>query len=263
MQFTRDGSEAVEPSLPGAEAYLEAIYVLTVEEPQGRVLSARVAEYLGVSPVSVSKALTRLQKSGDVSERTPVVKLSAQGFARAEAVVRRHRLAERWLADRLGFNLVEAHREAERLEHALSGRVEAALWEELGRPSTCPHGNPIPGSGAALPLVQPLSDTDTGLFVIERIFEQLEGLENFLAWIDHEGLLPGTRLRIEGNADPDGGRLVTRVLARDCTVMAAPILVPGPVARRILVRIPDQAEQAWPTWPHFEDKTADRSNCIP
>ena len=60
-------------------------------------------------------------------------------------MARRHRLLERWLTDTLGLNWTDAHEEAHRLEHALSPRVEDRLAEMLGMPSTCPHGNPIPG----------------------------------------------------------------------------------------------------------------------
>src|SRR2546426_7115089 len=66
-------------------------------------------------------------------------------FRSAEVMARRHRLLERWLTDTLGLNWTDAHEEAHRLEHALSPRVEDRLAELLGMPSTCPHGNPIPG----------------------------------------------------------------------------------------------------------------------
>ncbi|MCY0879037.1 MAG: metal-dependent transcriptional regulator [Firmicutes bacterium] len=217
--------------LVGAEAYLEAIYVLTTENRE--VLAARIAEYLGVSPVSVSRALTRLEKRGDLLQRTPEVRLTEQGWRRAEAVVRRHRLAERWLADRLGLNLVEAHREAERLEHALSDRVEEALWEDLGRPGTCPHGNPIPGLGLPSAQWEPLLTLDTappGLYVVERIFEQLEGLEEHLEWIEQAGLVPGATCRVTTPSDPSSGSCLIYHL--DGTLLK----VPASIASRLLVR---------------------------
>ena len=71
--------------------------------------------------------------------------LTRRGPTVAEAMARRHRLLERWLTDILGLNWTEAHEEAHRLEHALSPRVEDRLAESLGMPTTCPHGNPIPG----------------------------------------------------------------------------------------------------------------------
>jgi DtxR family Mn-dependent transcriptional regulator len=196
-------------------------------------VAARIAEYLGVSAVSVSRALTRLEKRGDLLQRTPEVRLTEQGWKRAEAVVRRHRLAERWLADRLGLNLVEAHREAERLEHALSDRVEEALWEDLGRPGTCPHGNPIPGLGSYSPPLVPLIALDAagpGTYVVERIFEQLEGLEERLTWIEEAGLVPGATLEV---LTPFVSNMPTYPVLRGDGL---PLEVPASIASRLLVR---------------------------
>jgi DtxR family Mn-dependent transcriptional regulator len=216
--------------LPGQEAYLEAIYVLTTETR--RVQSARIAEYLGVSAVSVSRALTRMEKAGDIAARTPEVVLSPQGWRRAETVVRRHRLAERWLYERLGLGLVEAHREAERLEHALSERVADALWEDLGRPTRCPHGNPIPGIPNPPPVapVVALADAGAGRYVVDRIFEQLEGLEERLGWIEQAGLVPGALVELPVAKSADATS-VTRLPD------GALIQVPREVADRLLVRL--------------------------
>lgn len=217
---------AAEPLLPaGAEAYLEAIYVLQIEK--GEVQAARVAEYLGVSAVSVSRALGRLERQGEIGRRTPRVELSPIGWEHARAVVRRHRLAERWLADRLHLSLVEAHREAEKLEHALSGRVEEALFEELGRPRTCPHGNPIPGWGTEERPARDalaLSSAPPGAYVVDRIFEQLEGLEDRLDWVERHGLLPGRHFGVDG----DGSVRIEGVAGR--------VTVPPSVGSRLLVR---------------------------
>src|SRR5437867_4324041 len=70
---------------------------------------------------------------------------------------RRHRLIERWLTDVLGLDWAGAHDEAHRLEHAISPVVEERLATLLGMPSTCPHGNPIPGMKPALPPHEHLS----------------------------------------------------------------------------------------------------------
>jgi len=225
-----------EEVLAGAEAYLEAIYVLTTENRQ--VQAARIADYLGVSAVSVSRALTRLEKRGDLAERTPEVQLTPQGWNRAEAVVRRHRLAERWLSDRLGLSLVEAHREAERLEHALSDRVETALWEDLGRPRTCPHGNPIPGLDGSNVTLTPLVAMDhviPGTYVVDRIFEQLEGLEERLDWIEKAGLIPGAIFSVD--KEPRFNARSYLIRRPDGTSLE----VPHAIASRLLVRIAESS----------------------
>ncbi|MBX5466157.1 MAG: metal-dependent transcriptional regulator [Firmicutes bacterium] len=224
----------------GAEAYLEAIYVLSQEEPPERVVAARVAEYLGVSPVSVSRALTRLEKQGDVAARTPTIQLTEQGWRRAASVLRRHHLAERWLEDRLGLSLVEAHLEAERIARALSDRVADALWEELGRPTTCPHGNPIPGVGVHVP-AEPLAVVPPGVYVVDRIYEQLENVEAVLIWVEEAGLLPGSRVRVRGG--PAGGTREIATLGPDGEEKAVYQVEPQ-IGRRILVRLPDPPDRS-------------------
>ncbi|MCL6564602.1 MAG: metal-dependent transcriptional regulator [Firmicutes bacterium] len=223
------------PGELAAESYLEAIYVLYQEEPPERVVAARVAEYLGVTPVSVSRALTRLERQGDVAARTPTIRLTEQGWRRAASILRRHHLAERWLEDRLGLSLVEAHLEAERIAHALSDRVADALWEELGRPTTCPHGNPIPGVGVHVP-AEPLSVVAPGVYVVDRIFEQLENVEAVLLWVQKAGLLPGSLIRVKSG--PAGGPREIASLDGNGEEKET-FLVEPQVARRILVRLPE------------------------
>lgn len=213
--------------LPGAEAYLEAIFVLTTES--GRARAARVAEYLGVSPVSVSKSLRRLEAEGVVLKRTPYIELTPEGWREAGMVVRRHRLVERWLSDRLGLGLIEAHREAERLEHAFSHTVTEALWEEMGQPATCPHGNPIPDRSGAIPQVAraiPLRDAPWPTVKVDRLYEQLEGLEALLGWAETHGLVPGHT--VHARREPDG------VFVRPGSD-AEWVQVPLEVAERVLV----------------------------
>src|SRR5919109_86289 len=127
--------------------YLEAIHYMEAEGETAR--SARLADWLGVSRPTVTVALRRMTRDGMVRQnaRKEIV-LTEHGREAASAIVRRHRIMERWLTDTLGLDWVAADEEAARLEHAVSDRVEQRLYEALGRPSTCPHGNPIPGYAA-------------------------------------------------------------------------------------------------------------------
>ncbi len=209
------------------EHYLEAIYVLSVETQNA--FSARIAEYLGVSPPSVTQAMRRLRRDGLVEDDgAKAIRLTAKGLVEAEQVVRRHRLAERWAHDVLGLDWAECHREAHHLEHALTPLIEDRLWQSLGRPTTCPHGNPIPGladSDAAL--LRTLAETPAGLsVVIDRVFEQVEGLGEFLHDLQHQGLVPGTEVHVLGN-DAKG---------LTCTIGEHEVQVPLETARRLLVR---------------------------
>src|SRR4029077_13852988 len=130
--------------------YLEAIYYIWNEGEAVR--SARLADWLGVSRPTVTVALRRMSRDGMVRlNARKEIELTARGRRMAEAIVRRHRIMERWLTDGLGLDWVTADEEAARLEHAVSDVVEKRLYEVLGRPATCPHGNPIPGYSEAAP----------------------------------------------------------------------------------------------------------------
>src|SRR5467141_5251609 len=108
--------------------------------------SARLADWLGVSRPTVTVALRRMTRDGMVRmNNRKEIELTVAGRRAAESIVRRHRIMERWLTDVLGLDWVTADAEAERLEHAVSEVVEQTLYRSLGRPKTCPHGNPIPG----------------------------------------------------------------------------------------------------------------------
>lgn len=214
----------------GFEEYIEGIYVLTVE---GQVVSSvHLAQYLGVSAVSVSRTLDRLERDGYVTERQPEIKLTPSGWSLAEDIVRRHRIAERWLSDTLGLDWVQAHKEAGKLEHAMSPEVEKRLWEEIGRPLTCPHGNPLPGYAPKITPAKPLSAFPGPKARIERIFEQLEGLEERLVFLQKHGLMPGALVEIVSREE--GGACRLRVEGRGEEVALEPS-----VAEKILVVAPD------------------------
>ena len=140
---------------PPLEEYLETIYSL--EEEGVVVIQARLVERLGHSAQSVSEMVHRLESEGYLERRGRGVALTGEGRSRAESVVRKHRLAERFLVEIVGLPWHRAHVEAGRWEHVISEEVESRFVAILGNPSTCPHGNPIPGApqaegGAARPV---------------------------------------------------------------------------------------------------------------
>src|SRR5579885_231264 len=125
--------------------YLETIYNITVEGDT--VVNARLAEKFGVSAPSVTEMLHRLERDGYlVIERPTGARLTDKGIAEAEESLRHHRLAERFLMDVLKMDWIAAHEEAHALQNALTPTIEAQMVALLGNPTTCPHGNPIPGS---------------------------------------------------------------------------------------------------------------------
>src|SRR5256886_9999994 len=135
-----------EPLSATVEEYLEMIYNMNMEDEV--VIGARLAEKFRVAPPTVTEMLKRLVRDGYVEmDNRRQVTLTEAGNQAAEAVLRRHRLTERFLVDMLGMQWHQVHEEACRLEHFISGAVEARVVTTLNHPSTCPHGNPIPGPG--------------------------------------------------------------------------------------------------------------------
>ncbi len=188
---------------PAFEEYCETIWELN--EDDIRVVQARIAERLQVSRPSVSEMIKRLEAEGKVEVTENVIKLTPKGLALAEKVVRRHRLAERFLTDVLGLSWAIAHREAGKWEHVISDEVEEAMTAVLGEPTTCPHGNPIPGTSyEPAPGTVALSELSAGAdFRVERIPESLEFEPGVLEFLESYKLLPGARGSVVG-AGPDG-----------------------------------------------------------
>jgi DtxR family Mn-dependent transcriptional regulator len=133
------------------DEYLETIYFLAFPigeyRPQGSgspPLASRVAEMLGVSRASAGEMLKRLEAEGLVErgERKEAI-LTVPGRARAEKVVRKHRIIERLLTDFMGYTAAEAHVHADELGDTFSEDMVARIEERLGHPERCPHGWPV------------------------------------------------------------------------------------------------------------------------
>ena len=187
---------------PPVEEYLEAIWEL--EEEGTQVIQARLAEHLGHSAPSVSEMVRRLRAEGYVAGEGRILTLTDEGRARAESVVRKHRLAERFLLDVIGIPWHKTHIEACRWEHVISDEVEERLMALLQNPSTCAHGNPIPGTSDRQRDLRALSDSEPGDRVrLERVTEQVELDMDSLVYLDTHGFIPGVEAEVRAKA-PDG-----------------------------------------------------------
>jgi DtxR family Mn-dependent transcriptional regulator len=187
---------------PPLEEYLETIHAL--EEEGVVVIQARLVERLGHSAQSVSEMVHRLQAEGYLERRGRGVVLTPAGRSRAESVVRKHRLAERFLVEIVGLPWHRAHLEAGRWEHVISDEVESRFVEILGNPSTCPHGNPIPGAPQDAGVQHPLAESEPGEHVrLARITEQVEVDLASLEFLSEHGFVPGVGAEVRTKA-PDG-----------------------------------------------------------
>ncbi len=189
------------------EEYLETIYNMSAENEV--VIGARLTEKFHVSAPTVTEMLKRLVRDGYIEmDAKRQVTLTEEGNRAAEAVLRRHRLTERFLVDMLGMQWHEVHEEACRLEHFISGAVEDRVIASLNSPTTCPHGNPIPGSvvnartylkdrGAVRLATLHAGDTATILLISEVVEDE----EALIQYLHDKGLTPGTQLKVLAKKD--------------------------------------------------------------
>jgi len=188
---------------PAFEEYCEAIFELAEDDLD--VIQARIAERLNVSRPAVSEMIRKMEREGLLSSESGQIALTADGQSLATRVVRRHRIAERFLTDVLGLSWTQAHHEAGRWEHIISADVETAMVKLLEDPTTCPHGNPIPGSSYQQPDThKALQDIKAGgAFTVERIPEELEYREGMLEFLEASALVPGNSGKVT-SVSPEG-----------------------------------------------------------
>lgn len=180
------------------ENYLEAIY--NMRDEGQKIINARLADRLGVKPPTVSQTLQRMSRDGLVKIIAGEITLTKQGVEAAEASIRRHRIIERFMSDILGIGWAVAHREAERLQHAISPLIEEKMLAALGHPTACPHGNPIPGMMTTKlpPEATTLNNAQENQPVeILRITEEGERDPRLLDYLQKQGLVPGARITVQ------------------------------------------------------------------
>ena len=192
---------------PASKEYLEAVFELGEEGKQ--ILQARIGERLGLAPATVSEGVKRLVSEGYVEvDAARELVLTEEGRSMAEALVRRHRLAERMLVDILGIQWHLCHEQAEDWEKVMTPEVEEAILAKLEGEPTCPHGNPIPGTKSAIEWSQlrPVSELHMGESGrLSRLLEDVELNHDVLKFLEEHNLMPGHDLTLV-EIGPDGTR---------------------------------------------------------
>jgi len=194
---------------------LKAIYRLSKGTTYAH--TGALADALGVSPGTVTASVKRLAERA-LLEHHPYkgVELSLDGRRAAVAAMRRHRIVERFLSDMLGYAWSEADRLAGTFEHELPQEVEDRLFVALDRPSTCPHGFPIPDPGGAdVPDLPPLYALEPGDIAIVAVPGSTD--PEVVRFLDTLGLRPGVRVQVK-DKHPFDGPLVVRVDGHDRTI---------------------------------------------
>jgi DtxR family Mn-dependent transcriptional regulator len=177
------------------EDYLKALFLLHGDVRP--VPTGDLAQRLGISSPSVSEMVVRLSAQGLVEhDRYRGQQLTREGRRVAVELVRHHRLLEMFLVQVLGYSWDEVHEEAERLEHVISERMEARIFELLGRPEIDPHGHAIPTlTGKVRSLSdRTLSDCRVGEKVVVQGVSDDDAPR--LRELERRGLTPGTRIEV-------------------------------------------------------------------
>src|ERR671931_521355 len=206
------------------EEYLQIIYWL--KEANLPITGANIARAMQLSAPTVHEMVGRLEHDGYVKRNDDKsLEFTESGHEHASAVVRRHRLIERFLTDVLGIPWHEVHEEAERLEHAMSPVLEERMRAAIGSAKTCPHGHPIK-AGTRVEGV-PLADVDVGAKLQVLRFEN--EAEDLLIYLREAGLDPGQEGVVVTNDDEEvafeseGERhAVTKSVAETVSVVADP-----------------------------------------
>jgi DtxR family Mn-dependent transcriptional regulator len=179
------------------EDYIKAIY--SIENETGdRVSTSEIADYLDVTPPTVSSMIKKLEERGLVDrEEYRGVTLTEEGEVVALEILRHHRLLESFLTEALDYDWADVHEEADRLEHHVSDQLTDRIAEVLGHPVSDPHGDPIPDRDLQLPDAEEtarLSAASEGdRVVVRRIRHQGDEELRYLA---EAGVEPGKELRV-------------------------------------------------------------------
>lgn len=216
MEDTAPKPDLSRPDLSKSEReMLKAVYRLSKGGSDAH--TGALAEHLGIAPGTVTATVKRLAERGMVDHRPyKGVELTRDGARLAVAAIRRHRIVERFLSDILGYAWHEADRLAGSFEHELPQEIEDRLFEALDRPTTCPHGFPIPDPSQdripQVPSLDELSPGDSGVVALSGSTDP-----DIVAFLETLGIRPGVFVEVV-EKHPFDGPVVVRVAGVDRTV---------------------------------------------
>ena len=214
------------------EDYLKAIYSLG--ESGGTASTSGIADALEIQPASVTGMVKRLAELGYL-EHVPYrgVQLTPLGRTEALRILRRHRILETYLTERLGYRWEDVHEEAENLEHAASGELIERMASALGNPSHDPHGAPIPTSTGEVETTASFTLAEMVPGDEARVRAVRDDDSAGLLAVEAAGLLPGAWVRLLGSSRETPGLRLE--VGEPETSDAAVLEVTLDVAQRVFV----------------------------
>jgi DtxR family Mn-dependent transcriptional regulator len=227
-----------------AQEYLLALRVMTGDG--SRVSVTGVGRRLGVSTQAASEMFRRLIADGLVTQPDGrELVLTTAGRTAADGIFRRHALCEWLLTEIVGLGWAESDVEAERLQAAISPRVEAMLDDLLGHPETCPHGNPIDVEATRRrPAGVRLSEVTAGeKATIYRITEEAEEDAGLLSYLEARGLRPGAGISVLARSESLDSMTLDGPLGRATLGLRPAALVrviPGAADPALFHRVPSR-----------------------
>jgi len=210
------------------EDYLKAVYSLN---ERGRAAgTSELARALEIQPASVSGMIRRLAEDG-LLQHEPYrgVRLTPQGHREALKILRRHRIIETFLVQRLGYPWDDVHEEAERLEHAASETLIDRMADALGNPATDPHGAPIPTRKGEIDPTPSRSLNEVVPGTRVQVRSVPDNNRERLRYCKAVGLVPGAHVAVT-DAIADAGSVAVVVGAG-----TEPVWIEGTVAQRVTV----------------------------
>jgi DtxR family Mn-dependent transcriptional regulator len=221
---------AADQATVAEEEYLQTMFWL--EEAGLPITGANIARAMQLSPPTVHEMIGRLEGDGYVGRADDKsLTFTERGRGEAEAIVRRHRLIERFLTDVLGIPWDEVHEEAERLEHAMSPVLEERMKAAIGDAKTCPHGHPIVEGAREQGVL--LADVEPGAKI--RVLRFENEAEEILHYLKRAGLHPELEGTLESSGEDEvvvgsdeGTHNISKDVAETVSVRADPAPPPRP-----------------------------------
>ena len=208
------------------EDYLKAIY--SFNSRGSAAGTSELARTLDVQPASVSGMVKKLAEEGMLEhERYHGVRLTPEGEREALKIVRRHRIIEAYLVERLGYAWEVVHDEAERLEHAASDALVDRMADALGNPTTDPHGAPIPNRDGEMDRTQHPTLDATSVGAQVRILSVSDRRPGDLQLLESAGIVPGA-VAVVISRDDEGETLTVSASGGDAVDL--PIRVASTIA---------------------------------